>query len=432
MSALAASMLLPKNYKATATLVLNYKGVDPVTGVSMPAQSMLGYMATQIEIIRSKNVARKVVDSLKLAQSDEVKKDFQNSTNGEGEIQDWLAGLLLKKLDVSPSRESSVFEISFTNTNPQFAAAIANAFVTEYQNTSIQLKADPLKNASSYFSNQVKSLRRDLEAAQNRLSKFQQEKGIVSLDNRLDVETTRLNDLSTQLVLVQSQLMDASSRKRQAQGDNPAESPDVIADPLIKNIKASLVQAEARLSEVAQRLDKNHPQYQGAKAEVEKLRAALNDHIRVTANTVGNNAHILQQREVELRSAVVSQKAKVLEFNRLRDELSVLVKDVESAQRAYDIAAQRLSQTTLEGEANQVEAAILNPAIAPVEPSSPRFFLNIALATFLGIILGIGTAILIEACDPRIRSADDLSTLLNAPVLTILATPSQKKRALLN
>lgn len=422
------SLLLPKSYKATTTLVLNYKGVDSVTGATMPAQLMPGYMATQVDILTSKNVAMKVVDDLRLADNEAVKADFAESMKGEGSIRDWLAGLLLKKLEAVPSRESSVLDISFTGADPRFAAAVANAFARAYQQTAIQLKVEPLKKASSYFNDQVKVLRENLEAAQNNLSRYQQEQGIVSVDNRLDVESARLNDLSTQLVVVQGQLMEASSRQRQTQGSEASESPDVMANPLIQNLKSSIAQAEAKLSEVSERLGENHPMYQGAKAELGKLKAQLDTHVHAASNAVAGTARILQRRESEVRAALQTQKDKVLELNRARDELAVLTREVESAQRAYDATMQRFNQTSLEGQANQTDVAVLNEAVPPTEPAGPKVVINTIAALFLGSLLGVMFSVLAELLDRRLRSTDDFVEALEVPVLATMSWSAPKKK----
>lgn len=156
LATLSVSLLLPKSYKATSSLVMNYKGVDPVTGLAMPGQLLPGYMATQIDIISSKNVALRVVDHLGLANSPAVIEQFNAATEGKGTVRDWLANLLLKKLEIVPSRESSVVDISFKGSDPQFVAAVANAFSDEYQKVSIQLKVEPMKKAASYFDEQTK------------------------------------------------------------------------------------------------------------------------------------------------------------------------------------------------------------------------------------------------------------------------------------
>ncbi|MDC8757603.1 chain length determinant protein EpsF [Janthinobacterium fluminis] len=424
------SLLLPKTYKGTASLLLNYKGIDPVTGLTMPAQLLPGYMATQMDIISSKNVALRVVDHLGLARSEGVLAQYNAATAGKGTIRDWLADLLLAKLEAVPSRESSVVDISFKGGDPKFVADIANAFADEYQKTSIQLKVDPLRKASTYFSEQTKLLRDNVELAQSRLSKYQQEHGIVSVDNRLDVESNRLNDLSAQLVGAQGQSMEATSRQRMASGNGAAESPDVAANPLVLNLKMSLSNAEAKLAEVGQRLGNNHPQYESAKAEVEKLRGDLKESMRVTSNSVGNTAGILQQREGAVRAALELQKAKVLELNRTRDEMGVLAKDVESAQRAFDITSQRFSQTRIEGLSEQSDIAILNPAVPPTQPTGPKVLLNTMLSLFLGTLLGVGLSLLAEMLDRRVRSNDDLAELLQIPVFGSIAWTAPKRSRL--
>jgi succinoglycan biosynthesis transport protein ExoP len=414
---LAVSLVLPKTYKAAASVVLNYKGVDSVTGMIMPSQLMTGYTATQIDIITSKNVALRVIDQLKLAQNPDVLKQFNDSTGGKGSVNDWLAEALLKKLEVEPARDSSVVEIIFKGTDPNFVAVVANSFAEQYQRASIQLKVDPMKKAAAYFDDQTRQQRDVLEAAQSRLSKYQQEKGIFSVDNRLDVESNRLNDLSGQLVVAQGQQMEASSRQQMALGSSGAESPDVASNMLVQNMKAALSSAESKFADISQRLDKNHPQYQSAKAEVEQLRADLARQTQVVSNSVSNNAQILRQRESAVAAALTAQKNKVLELNRTRDELNVLQKDVETAQRNFDAVSLRLSQTRIEGQAEQSDVSLLNPAVAPISPSGPRVLLNTLLAVFVGLFFGFSFAMIAELLHRVVRSEIDLVESLPAPLL---------------
>jgi succinoglycan biosynthesis transport protein ExoP len=427
---LGYSLVQQKTYKATASVLLNYKGVDPLTGLTMPGQLLPGYMATQIDIISSKNVALRVVDQLKLASSPAVIAQFNSASEGRGSVRDWLADLLLKKLEIVPSRESSVVEISFKGADPQFVSAVANAFADEYQRISVQLKTEPMKKASSYFNEQTKLLRDNVETAQARLSKYQQEKGILSLDNnRVDVELARLNDLSQQLVQAQGQSIEASSRQRMA-GGAAVDSPDVANNGLIQNMRVGLAQAEAKFAETSNRLSRNHPQYLSAKAEVDKMRSDLNAALGSVSRSVGNNAVVLRQRESELRSALAAQKIKVLELNRARDELGVLLKDLDSAQRAFDAASQRFSQTKIEASSEQSDISILNPAVPPMDPSGPRVLFNALVSVLLGTILGVGIALLIEMLNRPIRSSGDMRELLGVPVLGTVEWRHPRPRAL--
>lgn len=411
------SLSLPKTYMATNTLVLNYKGTDPLTGQAPPAQVMDNYMATQVNIVESENAAMKVVTALKMDQQASARQQFNAETGGHGDIRNWLAKRLLRNLDVTPVRNSSVLNITYTSTDPVLAATVANAFAAQYQALVVQLTVAPLQQASGFFTQQLKTLQNNLESAQRKLSQYQQNKGIVSVDSRLDVETARLNDLSNQLVTAQGQAMEAGSRQRMAQGNNANESPDVAGNPLIQSLKINLGNAESKFSEISQRLNKNHPQYQAAKAEVDQLRADLNRQIHITSSSVGNNARILQQHESEIRAALAAQKSKVLTLNRSRDDMAILNKEVENAQLAYQAAAQRYSQVQLQGQSTQSDVAILNPATVPTFPSGPKIRFYTMASLILGAMLGLGLALLVEMLDRRVRSADDLTRLLHVPVL---------------
>jgi capsular polysaccharide biosynthesis protein len=104
-------------------------------------------------------------------------------------------------------------------------------------------------------------------------------------------------------------------------------------------------------------------------------------------------------------------------MNRARDELGVLLKDLDSAQRAFDAASQRFSQTRIEAQSEQSDIALLNPAVAPTEPSGPRVLLNTLIGFLLGTILGVGLALLLELLNRPVRSPSDVKDMLGIPVL---------------
>lgn len=416
MAAVAATVLLPKTYKATSTLLLNYKGVDPVSGLSLPAQLMPGYTATQVDIISSPGVALKVVEALDLADEKYLQDRFLEEAEGKGNLSDWIASRLIKRLKVVPSRESSVITLTFSDDDPKMAATIVNQFAATYQSVSNQLKVDPSKSAATYFNEQLRILRTNLENAQNALSEYQKTNGIVSADNRADVESVRLGELSSQLVLVQSQVAEATSRRNQTLGNRALTSPEVIANPLVQRLKEQVALTEYRLKGMQQTMTENHPRYQVALAEAVKLRSELNQQIALSSGGVGNNLRSLMEKEAETRAALETQKRKVLDLNQKRDQVKLLSSEVERAQRAYETTSQRFTQINLEGQSNQSEAAVLNLSTVPTVPAGPGLVLSVLIAFCLGGLLGVGFAMLAEMLDRRVRSEFDLVQSINAPV----------------
>jgi len=423
----AISLILPKSYTATTSLVVNYKGVDPLSGMVMQAQLMPGYMATQVDIITSHAVAVKVVQNLGLANSPLIKQQFEEETHGAIKIDDWLADLLLRKLDVKPSRESSILDISYTGSDPQFSATIANAFAEAYQEASLRLKVEPSQKAAGYLLTQAKSYRERLEQAQIKLSQYQQENGLTSVAENLDVENAKLNQLANQLILVQAQALDSSSRQTNANA-NGDESPDISASPVIQNLKFSIAQAASKLAEAENRLGKNHPQYKAAEAELNKLKSQLDVEVQRIGSSVGGSARIYKQNEAMLKAALAAQKQKVLDLNRSRDQLLVLQRDLETAQTAYNNVTQRLNQTSIEGKANESDISILNVAIPPDKHSSPKLLLNTFLSIILGSMLGVAFALFSEMLNRKVRSVHDISDLIDLPVLAIIQPNNSKTK----
>lgn len=272
----AVSLWLPKEYTATTTLIIDSKSKDPFTGQLMPSQMFPGYMATQVDVIQSANVAQKVVRELKLAESPGTHEQFMRATKGKGDINQWLADLLLKKVSVEPARESSVISIAFTGTEPRFSAVIANAFAKAYVETSLDLRLEPAKQTAAWFDQQIIQLRQKLDDAQQKLTAYQREKGIVESDERLDVETRRMGELASQMVAAQSAAFDAGSRTRDS-----ASLPEVINNPVVQGLKAQVSQGEGKLADLEKRVGVNHPDYQRTLAEVNSYRSRLASELKI-------------------------------------------------------------------------------------------------------------------------------------------------------
>ncbi len=432
---LVVNLLLPKQYIATTSIVVDQSSADQVTGLTLPIQLLPGYMATQVELIASHNVARKVVDKLKLSENPQMQNDFKE-TESAGDFRDWAANVLLKKLEVKPSRESSLIQIEFTSFDPQIAAITANAFADAYIQTSIELRAQPAKLSADWFDTQMASLRKHLENAQAVLSASQQQHGIVTTDDRLDIENSRLVELSRQLVEGQLHTSELQSKKDLLMstiklGGSSESLQEVLSNTLIQSLKSELARAEARFAEISKRFDINHPKYNQAKAEVNSLQKKIHTEIEMVLSSMTSVVTSSNQRDKLLANALAEQKAKVLELKKQHDEIAVLKREVENAQRAFDSTMQRAVQTRMESEMSQTNIAVLNPALPPQKPAKPKVLLNIILSVFLGGMLGLGLALLVELMDRRVRSALDVTEMLAVPVFAVVSVPITKPKRML-
>jgi polysaccharide biosynthesis transport protein len=424
LAALAVSLMLPKKYTAQTAVLVDIRSPDPVAGVAISGVVAPSYMATQVDIIAGDRVAQRVVKALRMDESPVAKEQWMSATQGRGTIEAWLVESLQRNLDVRPSRESNVINITYSGNTAESAAEITNAFAQAYLDVNLALKTEPARLYAVWFEEQTKASRVKLEDAQTRLSNFQQKAGIVSSDERTDYETTKLGELSSQLTAVQGETTDSQS-KRAGRGDTVAE---VMQSPLINSLKTDVAKLESKVQEISVNLGANHPMRQSAESELASLKGRLASETARISASIETTYRVGKDRERELQGAVSAQKARVLALNKERDELNVYRRDVEAAQRAYENVSQSASQTRLQSLTNQTNVVRMNTAVPPLMPSSPKLLVNLLIAAFGGTLLGVAVALLLELANRRVRSAEDLMQMLDLPVLASISssrTPGQ-------
>lgn len=411
--------VLPQSFTSTAAILVDVKSPDPIAGIIFPGLNSPSYMATQVDVIQSDRVSQHVVRALKLNDSPSMRQQWREATQGSVNFEIWLANLLRRSLDVKPSRESNVITINYKSVDPKFATSLANAYAQAYVDVTLELRVEPARQYGRFFEERAKQLREKVELARSKISTFQREKGIVGLDERLDVENARLNELSSQMTSLQA--LRSESQSRQVQAKNaPDQLQDTINNGVISNLRSELSRQEARLSELSSRLGGNHPSVIELRASIGELRNRLELETRRVSGGVSVSNTINESRVSRVRTDLEAQRTKVLQLKQSRDQLAVLANDVESAQRAYDAVIARANQTELESRTTQTNVYVLNPASEPTQPSSPRVTLNMLLALFVGTLLAVGVAMLMELFDRRVRSSGEVVLALDIPLLGVL------------
>lgn len=425
--ALVGSLLWPKSYTAVASVVIDSSKPDPLAAVLYPGGTNPSVVATQIDVIQSDRVAFKVVRNLKLNENPQFREQWQEATDGQGTIEQWLGTVFQKALDVKPSRESNIVSVSYKAADPKVAAALANAFVQAYLETNIEMRVEPARLYSSFFEQRAKDARDALEKAQSKLSDFQKEKGIIATDERLDVENSRLNELSSQYVALQSLASDSVSRQAAARGNGADRMQEVLNNPLIAGLKADQARLEAKLQELTAKLGDKNPQVIEARANLAELKIKVDAEISKVSSSLGIANNINQQRAGEIKAQLEAQRAKVLQMKAVRDEGAVFARDVENAQRTYDQIMLRLNQSTLESLATQSNVSVLSQAVPPLVQSSPRIVLNMAVGIFLGTLLAIAVVTALEMLNRRVRSVDDVAQAVGLPILGVLPASNARR-----
>jgi polysaccharide biosynthesis transport protein len=422
------STTMLKRYTAWASVMLDARSPEQVAGGTPNSSLPGGYMATQMELITSERVGRAVIRALDLGKDPELREAWHKAGEGQGDFEAWLSESMQKGLSVKPAPVSNVVTVSYTSDDGTRAATLVNAYVKAYIDTSLELRMERLRQYGAFFDARAVELKADLERAQNRLSDYQTKNGLIVGDEKLNLEATRLAELGAQLMTAQSANAELAGRLKQA-GQRSEQLQEVWQNPAVAALAGEVTREEVRLREMTSRLGENHPQLIEQEARLSELRAKLTAERGRALNNVSFGNSATQSRVAQISSALEAQRAKVLRMQTQREQSASLLREVESAQRAYDTMQQRVSQASIESQNTQTNLSVLKHATVPMSPSSPNLLKNIGASVALGLLLGIGLVLGLEQLDRRMRTVDDVSEL-KQPMLVSLPVSAHARRAL--
>lgn len=410
--ALAAgwTLLRPRSYEARASVMVDVRA-DPVGGSQLAAMLSPTYLATQIDLVKSDRVAQRAVELL--PPDEEPMRQLRELARQKGAPPHWMATALQRGLEVKPARESNIIHISARGGSPGEAARVANAFAQAYVDTNLALKTEPARRSQEWLERQVKEARTRLEAAQARLSGFQQKAAIISGSEQGDFETQRLAELSAQLMLAQGQ----------ARAGAIETSVEVMQNPVVNNLRGEIARLEAKLQEASAALGANHPKMQQLQAELQTLRARMLAETQRAGGAAAASTQASARRIQDLKEQVAAQRQRVLATSRQRGDLTVLRQEVETAQKAYDTIATSAAQSRLQGMTTQANVLFLGQAPEPLEPSGLSLRQALILAFAGGSVLALAGALLAELLGRRVRCVEDLQAAAQVPVLAVVSGP---------
>jgi chain length determinant protein EpsF len=420
-TAIAVALIVPKKYVATASLMMDARDEQTMSPGRLSPRERATFLQTQVDLLMSNRISTQVARDLKLAQRPGVREAWEQDTGGLGSIDEWIAEGLRLKLEIDTSVSSLVL-VGFSSDDPKYAAEVANGFAKAYLDTVLQLRTEPTREAAKWFDEQLKTLRTQVTQAQSRLNSYQKQKGILAEDARLDVESTRLAELSTQLMVARNATYDALSRYKQAtevveSGVSPEAIPDVLSNAHLNALKVDLSRVEGRLEQESAVLGPNHPQYLRTTAEVQALREKLKSETRKLVAGLGNAVQQSRKREADLQTAIEAQNQRLLNVKDYRIDMAAMTRDIEAAQRSYDAVLTRYMSNKIDATANTTNVMLLSPASEPIKPVHPKVGLIAGLSVVLGLLLAAGIVYVLEMLDRRVRSRYDLESRLAVPSL---------------
>ena len=332
---------------------------------------------------------------------------------------------------------SRVIAVTVRSTDAKLAAAVANRLSELYLLEQLEAKFDATRRATDWLNTRVEELRLQVEASERAVEEFRQAQGLVQ-GKGATVTEQQISEISTQLILARTKTAEAEARLRQIRSLTSAEggvesAADVLASPLIQRLREQETDVARRAAEMSTELGARHPRMINIKAELEEVRAKLAAEVEKIVRGLTNALEVAQIRERTLERNLESLKTEAATASSAQGQLRVLEREAEANRALFDTVLARWKETGRQDEIQHPDARIISHAQVPRGPSSPKKRRIVAIAWVLSTFLGIVLVHLVEQMDSGFRSAvqiEDMTGVGTLALVPMVSTVRLRRRSL--
>ncbi len=374
------------------------------------------YLQTQVDILRSRDISRRVIQRLNLSGNEEFKaKEFDTLSENEKDVR--IVNAFQKRYDVSVGRQSRVVSVSFDAYDPKLAADVANTVATEYIGWSMESRLQGIGTTREFLTRRVGEARDELRKSEESYSRFLTDRKIISLDDRGNIALARTEELNRQLVEAENERRNAEVvfyRSKEVPAD---DLPPVVADATVQSLTRELSRQKQELANLTAKYQPVYPAVKQVQEQVRQLESQLNEAKLKVVRNIETQYQVARRREDDLRNSLSLSKGETIEQNRQSTELNLIKQKVETDRKNYEDLLQRLRQAEVESDFRPANMRIVQSAEIPITPVKPNKLLNIGLSLLIGLSLGIGLAFFIEYLNNTINTAEDIERIVQLPSL---------------
>ncbi|MGM3305424.1 GumC family protein [Anabaena sp. WFMT] len=433
----AKGKLLLKQSEASSLAGLNQK-VGGLTGLSNTSNPV----DTEVQIIRSNSIVQRTIDRLKL----------KNKQGKPLTIEEFIT-----KLKVNGIRGTDVMELTYQSNNAIEAAAVVNTLMKIYWEDNILTNRTETKSAKEFLSNQLPKIENRVAQAEAALRYFKDKNQIVSLEAEANLGVQEINNLLSEITKQKAQLEAAKSRSIGLQNQLKLSTQQafnlstISQSPGVQQVLTEYQKIQNDLAVTQTRLTDEHPTVKNLMSKKQALKQQLQkqvgDIVYSQESIPDKNLQIGQLKQTLTSELVQSQLNKLALANQVRvlqnalftsqtrlrmlpqleQQQQALERRLQVAQTTYQQVFKQLQEMEVAEKQKVGNVRIVSEAVISDKAISPKIIPNLALGGFLGVLLGIGTALLLEAMDKSLKTVEEAKQLLGYPLLGTIPSLSHKE-----
>jgi len=334
------------------------------------------------------------------------------------------------RLDIRPIRRSRVVEIRFDSQAPELAARTVNAVAENYIQKNLEARWDAAQKASEWLSQQLRDLKAKLENSEDDLQKYAADNGLLFLETEKgDAESIvnqSVREVQEELTRAQADRMEKESIFRLVQSGEYGSLPGVLDNKLLQDLTFRLADLQREQAQLATTFTDNYPKVKQTQSQIAEIQSSLERERWRAAQKISNDYFAALRREKLVREAFAEKLAEANQIAEKSVQYGILSREVDTNNGLYEGLLERLKEAGVSAGLKASNIRIVDPGTVPYKPIAPNYPLNLGLAAFLGLGLGICMAFLKEHLDQTIRYSQDVFHFLGVPVLGFIPSMSAR------
>ena len=464
-TALLSSVLTVPVYRSTAVVQINHESARILRIEDFEAgprgwQGVEQFYQTQYEILRSRALAEAVVESEEVWDHPELTGEIrQRSLTGElralprrvvdvfrpapdragepiqvdEEAQQQAAirraaGRLRSRLNVAPRDNSRLVNVQVSSFDPQFAARMADAVVREYMASTMQRRYDAGQEAREFLEEQLAEMRIALERSDQALIDFAQESGVADLDERMEMARETLRALNRRLSDAQGDLVQMRAFRRQIENGRGNDIRLVARDERLRDLRNERSELSTEYAALSQRFKDDYPAVVELRSEIDQIEGQIAERREEIINGVLSEYQNLESEVATLQEATDERESRILALNQQAVQYNILQREFQTNRELYDGMLQRMKEIGVAAGVQENNIAMIENALPAGSPYLPNTQRNLAMALMVGLMIGVGLALMLEFLDTTIRRTEDVEKIVGRPVVGLVPMVKLRER----
>ncbi len=442
------TFMMKPQYKSTVSIKIdkenpNILSFKDVYAVERPEED---YYQTQYKILKSRNLAKRVIRQMKLdsnpefvGRKAEVKTASfleQQSFLKEDGINAALVDSFIQRIEVSPQQKSRLVNVSFVSYDPELSAKVTDSIARSFIELNIESKFEATQQARDWLEKQLETMKAKVEQSEEKLNEYAAKNEIIFLDKEKtgteadNIITRRLAELSTSMTAATSDRINKEALYNEIRSGDPESSSLVMGNPLILSLKKDLATLESEYNQNLKIYKPDYPKMIKLKELIDQLNKKLGDETKKIVSSIRKDYDAALKRESYLNGALEKQKQAALDLNNRSVQYQILKRENDTNKELYNGLLQRLKETGISASLTSSNIQILDRAEVPQRPFKPKKSLNILLSLIVGLFGGVGIAFFAEYLDNTIKTPEDIEKRMFMPSLGLVPLYNTKDTTL--